>query len=87
MKHKKEICGNQNVKIFQNRAVPDSSQAAFQNVVNCECCLEEIVFAMQDNHHKFSIGLSTIMTCLAIAQKEGYVPEIPEEWWFKIRTF
>jgi hypothetical protein len=36
---------------------------------------------MKDNYHEFSIGLSTILSCLAMAEKEGAVPKIPYEWW------
>ena len=39
---------------------------------------------MKDNFHEFSIGLKTILSCLAMAEKEGAVPKIPYEWWWLI---
>ena len=42
---------------------------------------EDYLFMMKDNYHEFSIGLSTILSCLAMAEKEGAVPKIPYEWW------
>ena len=72
-------------EIFRNRALPDGGE--FQDVTNCESCLEELVFAMKDNHHKFSIGLHTILYCLAIAEKEGSVPRIPSQWWDEVRCY
>lgn len=72
-------------EIFRNRALPDGGK--IQDVTDCENCLEELAFAMQDNHHKFSIGLHTILYCLAIAEKEGFVPRIPAEWWDQVRGY
>jgi hypothetical protein len=72
-------------EIYQNRAVPEDSPQSCQDVTDCPCCLEELVFAMKDNYHQFSIGLSTILSCLAIAEKKGYVPKLPYEWWSRLR--
>lgn len=52
----------------------------------CEECNEEYLFALKDSYHEFSIGLTTIISCIAFAEKEGVVPELPEEWWYKIRS-
>ncbi|MEM5767942.1 MAG: hypothetical protein AAGU32_06595 [Bacillota bacterium] len=76
-KHKTEI--------YENRAVLEDRPNPFQDVTDTSCCLEELVFAMQDNHHTFSMGLSTVLSCLAIAEKEGYVPKLPYEWWASLR--
>ena len=51
----------------------------------CEECLEEYLFLMRDKDHEFYIGLNTILSCLAFAEKEGIVPKLPEEWWCEIR--
>lgn len=72
---------NQQKDIYRNRAQLDEAT----DISDFECCPENLVFAMKDKHHSFSIGLSTILHCLAIAEKEGYVPEIPSEWWLKLR--
>lgn len=48
---------------------------------------EELVFAMKDSTHNFSIGLTTILGCLSIAEEEGYLPPLPEGWWSDIRQF
>ena len=45
-----------------------------------------IYFLMKDEIHEFSIGLDTILRCLSIAEAEGHVPKLPEEWWIKIAT-
>lgn len=72
-------------EIYLNRALPDGGR--FQNVTSCENCLEELVFAMKDRHHEFSIGLRTILHCLAIADKEGYTPKLPADWWERVRSY
>lgn len=47
----------------------------------CECCDEDLLFAMRDKEHTFSLGLSVVIDCLRIAEKEGYLPPLPGEWW------
>lgn len=39
--------------ILQNRAAQNKQQG--HEEVICESCSEGLVFAMQDNHHKFSL--------------------------------
>lgn len=46
-----------------------------------DCCREELVFAMKDNEHTFSMGLTTVLQCLIYAEHQGYVPELPDGWW------
>lgn len=47
----------------------------------CPTCDELLVFAMRDAKHEFSLGLTTILECLALAEKRGHVPRLPQEWW------
>lgn len=49
-------------------------------------CDEYMVFAMQDKHHQFTLGLSTLLECLYIAEKEGAVPQLPDQWWLALST-
>lgn len=70
-------------EIFLNRAYHNGR---IQDVTDREDSLEELVFAMRDHSHEFSLGLSTILRCLAIAEKEGYVPQLPSDWWCRLRT-
>lgn len=53
---------------------------------DCEECLEDYLFLMQDSNHEFTLGLSTVLACLAFAENEGAVPSLPVEWWWKIST-
>lgn len=71
--------------IYENRA---SLRNDCKNTTDCtdyECCPEELIFAMRDKYHEFSLGLTTILECLQIAESEGYVPELPIAWWCKLR--
>lgn len=86
-RRRKEQGRRREVDIYQNRAAPEEGSDACRDVTDCEDCLEELVFAMKDKHHEFSIGLSTILYCLAIAEKEGYVPRLPPEWWEQVRSY
>ena len=49
--------------------------------VFCPTCDEPFIFGMEDNFHKFSIGLTTILECTAIAEHLGYIPKFSDEWW------
>lgn len=45
---------------------------------------EQLVFAMRDTYCGFSLGLGSVLECLATAEREGYVPPIPKEWWDEV---
>ncbi len=47
-------------------------------------CDGTLLFAMQDNHHAFTMDLVTILQCIRIAEREGDLPPLPEEWWREI---
>lgn len=66
---------------FENRAV---QRAEGNRQVLCERCDEPFVFGMKDKYHEFSIGLTTILECLVIAEQEGCVPSFPDEWWISL---
>lgn len=51
---------------------------------DCEECEEQYLFAMKDKTHEFSIGLSTILACLILAEQDGLVPELPEDWVIRV---
>ncbi|MEY2340926.1 hypothetical protein AB4090_02315 [Acidithiobacillus sp. IBUN Pt1247-S3] len=46
--------------------------------------MEEIVFALRDRHHDFSMEISTILQCLRMAEREGGVPKLPSDWWIQV---
>ena len=61
------------------------TQEATRNVH--DCCENHLLFAMQDNHHSFSLSINTALECLYIAQNEGAVPDLPDEWWHRVRNY
>lgn len=74
-------------KIYKNRVSPvinDSGQILTQDEADCEKCGEYLVFAMRDKYHEFSMSLYTVLQCLSVAEKEGCVPKLPDEWWIDI---
>lgn len=42
---------------------------------------EIIGFTLQDNFHTFTLPLGTILEILKFAERIGYIPPIPAEWW------
>lgn len=73
-------------EIYNNNAKLDNDRHAYTDLTEYECCSEDLAFAMKDNYHTFSIGLSTIVHCLAIAEHEGYVPKLPSDWWINVKN-
>lgn len=69
------------MSVLENRA--DLLQPQGEEVF-CPSCGEELIFGMKDKHHDFSIGLTTVLECLAVAEIQGYVPKFPDEWWVSV---
>ena len=65
--------------ILDNRA--DLASADVQDTSVNE---EEMIFALQDRHHAFSMELSVILQCLRMAEGEGGVPRLPSDWWIQV---
>ena len=52
---------------------------------NCEFCSEPIVFALaSEKGESFSVGLTTILNCLKIAQEQGHIPKIAPSFWMQM---
>lgn len=47
---------------------------------------DQLAFAMRDTHCEFSLGLGTVLECVAVAEREGYIPDIPEKWWDEVNA-
>lgn len=63
-------------EIFFNRADVEKAE----NVL-CDNCFEHLVFMLRDSQqHEFSVGLSTILQCLASAISMGDLPKLPQSW-------
>ena len=52
----------------------------------CDGCNEVLAFTMEMERpsNRFSIGLYTVLECLKIAEAEGYLPRLPDEWWTEV---
>lgn len=68
-------------KILENRVELRPEEA---KEVLCQECGEELIFALQDRQHQFSLGLRTVLYCLKAAEAEGCVPPLPDGWWGSI---
>lgn len=45
---------------------------------------EDWTFLMRQGRREFPLGLRTVLACLAFAEREGAVPELPADWWVRI---
>ncbi|MCL2872293.1 MAG: hypothetical protein FWF41_04850 [Betaproteobacteria bacterium] len=68
-------------QVVENRAVRVSNLAQENSG---QCCNNHLLFAMRDNHHEFTLGVTTVLECVWIAEQQGFVPELPNEWWHQI---
>ncbi|MDM1716482.1 hypothetical protein [Thiopseudomonas alkaliphila] len=64
---------------FESRAPLDANPPATEQA-------DYMIFAMQDKHHQFSLGLSTLLECLYIAEQEGAMLQSPDQWWLALST-
>ncbi len=63
-------------EIFFNRADIKKSER-----IVCDNCFEQIVFHLKDsNNHDFSLGLSTVLSCIVFAIQTGNLPKLPQSW-------
>ncbi len=62
-------------QILNNRA-----SVINENHVNCDNCFEHTVFLLKDNHHEFSMGLSTVLELVMFAIRQGDLPKLPDSW-------
>lgn len=67
-------------KILENEAIFNNEH----NSSHCENCSNPLLFGMEDKYHKFSLGLLTILDCLRVAEKEGYIPPLSDDWWLSV---
>ena len=65
----------QHNEIFFNRAEVESAEQ-----IACDKCFEQVVFSLKDNYHEFSIGITTVLECLAFAIYQGNLPKLPRSW-------
>ena len=61
--------------IFFNRAELEMAERVY-----CDNCFEHVVFMLRDKDHEFSMGLITVMQCLAFAIENGDLPKLPQSW-------
>ena len=52
--------------------------------MSCENCFEELIFLLKDKNHEYSIGIITILECLAFAIENGNLPKLPSKWFYLV---
>lgn len=63
-------------EMFFNRAEVENAEQ-----IVCDNCFEQVLFMLQDSQgHDFSLGLTTVLECLAFAISEGNLPKLPISW-------
>ena len=63
-------------EIFFNRAEVEDAER-----VICDNCFEHAVFFLRDSQgREFSLGLLTVLDCVAFAISQGELPKLPSSW-------
>ena len=52
--------------------------------MDCDDCTEDYVFLLKQDGREFGMGLTTVLSMLALAEHEGAVPELPADLWLKV---
>lgn len=86
------LTGDSETKYLINEDPINATDEVVQNEAHCtaaeektcEHCDDPLSFAMRDNYHEFSMGLFTVLQCLRLAETEGHVPLLPEDWWVQL---
>lgn len=73
-------------KINQARPKIKAGKWQVEDHAGGEDCCEALLFKMQAGQHEFSLPLSVVIKCLWIAEKEGYVPPLSDQWWIDIHN-
>jgi hypothetical protein len=71
--------------ILNNQAQFDQAREP-ANENHCERCGEPLLFALQDKEHQFSMGITTVLQCLRLAEEKGFVPKLDMQWWFDVKA-
>lgn len=74
--------GSPAVNIMSENTIPE--KAVLEENVDLGDSDELLYFHLRLKETDFTMGLSDILTCLKFAEKEGMVPELPEQWWNKM---
>lgn len=45
---------------------------------------EKVLFTLRDATGTFMMGLSEMLECIRFAGSQGYLPRLPETWWYRI---
>ena len=84
-----DIIRKRGERMTNDTAEPDLARLARRRIIDhmdCDDCTEDYVFLMRQGDREFGIGLTTVLAALAFAEREGAVPELPADWWVKVRN-
>ncbi|AGO09777.1 hypothetical protein Lp16_H062 (plasmid) [Lactiplantibacillus plantarum 16] len=73
-------------KINQARPKIKADKWQVEDHAGGEDCCEALLLKMPAGQREFSLPLSVVINCLWIAEKEGYVPPLADQWWIDIRN-
>ncbi|MCG0739826.1 hypothetical protein IMAU70004_02896 [Lactiplantibacillus plantarum] len=73
-------------KINQARPKIKADKWQVEDHAGGEDCCEALLLKMPAGQREFSLPLSVVINWLWIAEKEGYVPPLADQWWIDIRN-
>jgi hypothetical protein len=61
--------------------ISDTAYIIGAEATSCERCDEDLLFAFQDsNGRDFTVGIKDVLTCVAFAVEQGFLPMPDEKW-------
>ena len=76
-------------EVIVSKAIENRAELVDNIIINhsdCEECTEEYLFLFTDGTTERYVGLRTIIRCLEIAADNGAIPDLPSEWWIKLKN-
>jgi len=54
---------------------------------DCDVCSESLIFALATKDGgSFSLGLSTLLECLKVAENKGAIPKLSADFWWDVEN-
>lgn len=75
----KKLTTDDHRRILENRVALEAVEPPA-----CPDKLPELVFALRQGEHVFSLDLETLLKCLKVAENQGHLPPIDLQWWLAV---
>lgn len=55
-----------------------------KEIESCDSCCNELMFEIGNGKSSYAVSIEAILTCLQIAESQGAIPQINDDWWLQV---